>query len=46
VDKIGHDVPVIAIHLKSKFQETIVEELKSLGLEQLEIGKPGHTYQF
>ena len=46
VGKIGHDVPVIAIHLKSKFHETIVEELKSLGLKRLEIGKPGHTYQF
>jgi ribonuclease BN (tRNA processing enzyme) len=46
VDKIGRDVSVIAIHLKSRFRETIVEELKSLGLAQLEIGKPGHTYQF
>jgi cAMP phosphodiesterase len=46
VQKLQRDVPVIAVHIKPAFHERVVAQLKALGLPQLEIGRPGQTYEF
>jgi hypothetical protein len=46
LDKLQHDVPVIAIHIKIAFETTVRAELESLKLPNLQIGEPGRTYTF
>ena len=46
LDKLRHDVPIIAIHIKIAFEPTVREEIKSLGLPNVQIGEPGRTYEF
>lgn len=44
--KVKANVTVIAVHIKARHYSRIVEELKALGLPNLEIGRTGKTYQF
>lgn len=44
--KLRHDVPIVAIHIKTAFEAAIVSELQALGLPNLEIGVPGRTYEW
>ena len=46
LDKLKHDVPIIAIHIKIAFEPTVREEIESLGLPNVQIGEPGRTYEF
>ena len=46
VAKLEKDVPVVAIHIKPAFEEQVIQELQQLGLQNLEIGVPGKTYEF
>jgi glyoxylase-like metal-dependent hydrolase (beta-lactamase superfamily II) len=43
---IGGPARIFAAHLKSKFRDRIVEELNALGIDALEIAKPGREYAF
>ena len=46
LQRLQHDVPVIAIHIKIAYEPTVHAELKALGLPNLQIGEPGRTYEF
>ncbi len=46
LQKLKQDVPVIAIHIKTAFEPTIISELQALGLPNLEIGVPGKSYEW
>ncbi len=46
VRKLKHEVPVIAVHIKPTFRSTVLAELQSLGLPNVEIGEPGREYTF
>lgn len=46
LQKLKRDVPVIAIHIKTAFEPTIIAELQALKLPRLEIGVPGKTYEW
>jgi ribonuclease BN (tRNA processing enzyme) len=44
--KVPAGVKVIAVHLKVRYREEIIQELKSLGHPLLEIGECGREYVF
>jgi len=44
--KLKHDVPIIAIHIKTAFDPVIQQELIDLNLPNVQIGEPGRTYEF
>jgi ribonuclease BN (tRNA processing enzyme) len=44
--KLLRSVPFVAVHIKPRFYEQVVAELRSLDLPDLLIGQPGHTYEF
>lgn len=46
VAKIRPGVPVLAVHIKPKFLAQITAELAALGLDSVEICRPGKTYTF
>jgi len=42
--KLGRDVTVVAIHIKAAFREQVIQELRDLNLDTLEIGSPDQPY--
>ncbi|MHC4874986.1 MAG: MBL fold metallo-hydrolase [Planctomycetota bacterium] len=44
--KLTHDVPVIAVHIKTAYDEKVKSELRALNLPRVEIAEPGRTYEF
>lgn len=44
--KLKRTVLVIAVHLKARFHDQVVQELRSLGLSNVQIVRPGETYTF
>lgn len=44
--KLSRPARVIAIHIKTAFDEQIKKELTELNLPNVEIGEPGKTYEF
>lgn len=44
--KLKHDVPIVAIHIKTAFEPAIIAELQALNLPQLQIGVPGQSYEW
>ena len=42
--KLKRSVAVIAVHLKARFHDQVAEELRALGLGNLQIVRPGHGY--
>jgi ribonuclease BN (tRNA processing enzyme) len=46
VGKLTRPVPVIAVHLKTRFRELIVAELAALELANVELGRSGVTYEW
>lgn len=46
VSKLNHDVPIITIHIKMAFDETVEAEVNTLGLPNVQIGEPGRMYEF
>lgn len=46
IAKLPENISIIATHIKPKHQEKVVEELKSLGLKQLDIGTSRTEYEF
>jgi cAMP phosphodiesterase len=44
VAKLNRPVPVIAVHLKARYRDEIVAELRALGLPNVEIGRFGSAY--
>ena len=46
IAKLERSLPVYAIHLKPNFYDEVIDELTSLGLEQLEIAQPDHVYEW
>lgn len=46
VAKLPENTSVIATHIKPKYQETVIKELKSLELRQLDIGTSSKEYVF
>jgi ribonuclease BN (tRNA processing enzyme) len=44
--KLQRHVPVIAMHIKPRFYDQVVAQLRTLGLPDLRIGQPGETYEF
>ena len=46
VRKLSHPAKIIAIHIKAALYDEVVGELQSLGLPDLEIGRPGVEYCF
>ncbi len=44
--KLGREMPVIAVHIKSPFHDEVVRELQSLDLPQLRISTPNAEYVF
>jgi ribonuclease BN (tRNA processing enzyme) len=45
--KLSHDdLDILAVHLKPSYRETIVEELKALGLPNLNVMEPGRNYKW
>jgi ribonuclease BN (tRNA processing enzyme) len=46
VKKLTKPVRVIAVHIKARFREQVVQELVDLALPSVEVGRMGHTYWF
>lgn len=46
VQKLRKRVPVIAVHIKARFRDQILGELKDLALANLQIGEFGKTYDW
>ncbi len=46
VRKLASPVPVITVHLKSRYRREILAELDALNLPQVEIGRFGHEYEW
>ena len=46
VQKLKHDVRLLAIHVKPSFAEDTIRELYDLGLQRIEIAVSGQTYEF
>jgi ribonuclease BN (tRNA processing enzyme) len=44
--KLARPATFIAVHIKPRFVDQVVEELAMLDLADLQIGKPGMTYEF
>ena len=44
--KLKRPVPLIAVHIKPRYREQIIRELRSLSLAHLEIGAAGKVYRF
>ncbi len=44
--KLTHDVPVIAVHIKTAYDEKVKSELQALNLPRVEIAETGRTYEF
>lgn len=44
--KIGRDVPLVAVHLKPRYREALLAELEALSIRRLEIGSPHKEYRF
>jgi len=44
--KLTRPVPFIAVHIKPRFYDQVVAELNALELADVQIGKPGATYEF
>lgn len=44
--KLEHDVPVIAVHIKTAYDEQVRSELQALNLPNVEVADPGRTYDF
>jgi len=46
IGKLSNPVTVVAVHIKARFRDRIVGELRALGLPRLEIGAFGKAYQW
>ena len=46
LQKLEHDVPVIAVHIKTAYDEQVRSELQAMNLPQVEIAEPGRVYEF
>ena len=46
VAKIPTGVKIIAIHIKVRYRDHVIRELKALGLPNLEIGECERNYEF
>lgn len=46
VQKLNTQVPIVAVHIKSRFHDQVVKEMHALGLANLIIGTPGQDYDF
>jgi ribonuclease BN (tRNA processing enzyme) len=46
LQKLQQAVPVVAVHVKPRYQEQIVTELAAAGLANVQIGEPEQTYTF
>jgi hypothetical protein len=45
--KLNHNgLDILTVHLKPSYRETIVQELKALGLTNLNVMEPGRTYSW
>jgi ribonuclease BN (tRNA processing enzyme) len=44
--KVRRPARFIAVHIRARFHDQVVEELRALGLPDLEVGEPGKTYEF
>jgi len=44
--RLSRGVPFIAVHIKPRFYETVVSELAALDLTDVQIGRPGISYEF
>lgn len=44
--KLDKSVPVLAIHLKPTFRDTIAREIAAFGLPNVQIAEPGKSYNF
>jgi cAMP phosphodiesterase len=45
LQKMNHNGPdILAVHLKPTYRETVIEELKALGVPKLSVMEPGRTY--
>jgi cAMP phosphodiesterase len=45
LQKLNHNgIDILTVHLKPSYRETIIEELKALGLPNLNVMLPGRTY--
>ncbi len=46
VRKLSKPVPAIAVHLKARHRDQVVDELKALGLPNVRIGRFGEAYEW
>jgi ribonuclease BN (tRNA processing enzyme) len=46
IDKIERPVRIVAVHLKPRFRELLEQELRELNRPNLDIVRPGVTYEF
>jgi cAMP phosphodiesterase len=46
LQKLGKQVPVIAVHIKARFRAQVIQELQKLGMPNIQIGKFGTPYSF
>jgi ribonuclease BN (tRNA processing enzyme) len=44
--KLGRDVPFIAVHIKPGYYDQVLADLDGLKLHNLQVGKPGISYEF
>ena len=46
LQKLQQAIPVVAVHVKPRYQEQIAAELAALGLANVQIGETERTYTF
>ncbi len=44
--RAGRELPVVAVHIKPAFYDTVVRELQGLNLDKLVISQPNQIYQY
>ncbi len=44
--KLGRDIPVVAIHIKAAFRDEVIRELQALGISDLKIGSAERPYYY
>jgi len=44
--KLARPVPFIAVHIKPRFYDGVVQELNALDFPDVRVGKPGENYEF
>lgn len=46
LEKLPRDLPVVAVHIKARYREQTIEQLRAIGDDRIQIGESGREYVF